>query len=65
MLVLVIFSLWYEGDAMIDIRKGDLFASDDPAVHKWPQHFGPVTLRSSGGSRIEQATAAPGEKRGA
>jgi len=24
MLVLVIFSLWYEGDAMIDIRKGDL-----------------------------------------
>lgn len=53
------------GHEVIDIREGDLFGSDDPAVAKWPQHFGPVTLRSSGGRRIEQATAAPGEKRGA
>lgn len=50
---------------LIDVRKGDIFRSDDPAVAKWPQLFGPVALRSTGSPRIEQATAAPGEKRGA
>lgn len=47
------------------IVKGDLFASDDPAVLKWPNLFGPVPLRSTASRpRVEQATAAPGEQRG-
>ena len=52
------------GKTIVTVRTGDLFSSDDPAVKKWPQHFRPVSVRSSG-ARIEQATAAPGEKRGA
>lgn len=54
------------GGADIDIRAGDLFAGDDPVVKKWPDSFGPVVVRvSAPGPRIEQATAGPGEKRGA
>jgi len=47
------------------VRLGDLFESDHPAVKQFPHLFGPVTLRfpvkRKGG--VEQATAAPGEKR--
>jgi hypothetical protein len=42
-------------------RKGETIASDHPAVKKWPQFFGKQDISQ----RIEQATAAPGEKRGA
>jgi hypothetical protein len=53
------------GKAEITIRKGDLFASDDPIVRKHPKLFGPVEVRRTGPApRVEQATAAPGEKRG-
>ena len=50
------------------ITKGELFETNHPAVKKWPELFGPVTFphptrRSE--PVIEQATAAPGEKRGA
>ena len=44
------------------------FEADHPAVKKWPDKFGPLQFpypvhRSE--PRIEQATATPGEKRGA
>lgn len=47
---------------------GELFWSDDPLVRKYPQLFRPITVRSSVRRTeplVEQATAAPGEKRGA
>jgi len=48
------------------VTKGDMFESDDPVVKKWPALFVPLELRhSSPTPRVEQATAAPGEKRGA
>jgi hypothetical protein len=44
----------------IDVVKGQRFEDSHPAVKKWPQMFGLV-----GSDRaVEQATAAPGEKRG-
>jgi hypothetical protein len=54
------------GSTEVNIREGWLFASDDPIVRKYPTLFGPVVVRVSvPGARVEQATAAPGEKRGA
>jgi len=48
---------------------GELISADHPAVKKWPDAFGPLVLpypvNRKGESRVEQATAAPGEKRGA
>lgn len=41
-------------------RAGDLIRSTDPAVKKWPTLFGAARFTHD---RIEQATAAPGEKR--
>ena len=41
-------------------RQGELIRSNDPAVKKWPHLFGAVSLPHE---KIEQATAAPGEKR--
>jgi hypothetical protein len=53
------------GSLEVNVREGWLFASDDPIVKKYPTLFGPVAVRQSvAGGRIEQATAAPGEKRG-
>jgi len=48
-------------------NKGQLFAADDPLVRKSPHLFRPVVLASSrvAAPAVEQATAAPGEKRGA
>jgi hypothetical protein len=46
------------------IIEGDLYASDHPAVKKWPDLFKPIAARTAE-PRVEQATAAPGEKRGA
>ena len=43
-------------------RKGESIRASDPAVKKWPQFFGPAIFNEP---RIEAATAAPGEKRGA
>ena len=51
------------------VRQGDTFWSDHPAVKRNPDWFAPFTpTHETPGStepRIEQATAAPGEKRGA
>jgi hypothetical protein len=56
----------FEGGVGLLVKKGDLYASDDPLVAKYPTLFGPVVVKSSVPvERIESATAAPGEKRGA
>jgi hypothetical protein len=49
------------------VRKGATFWSDHPAVKRNPDWFRVYepTHQTPGESRIEQATAAPGEKRGA
>jgi hypothetical protein len=49
---------------MVITRKGDLLYADDPLVARLPQYFGPPKVRAWR-SNVEQATAAPGEKRGA
>ena len=48
------------GDEDRTFREGDLIRVTDPAVKKWPALFGPARFTHD---RIEQATAAPGEKR--
>lgn len=49
--------------------KGTLFRADDPLVRKHPQFFKPAVLNSTvkrtAEPVVEQATAGPGEKRGA
>lgn len=47
----------------VEYRKGEVVDGDDPAVKKWPSHFGPLVVREHRG-RVEQATAGPGERRG-
>jgi hypothetical protein len=54
----------FAGDGF-DYQKGEVVDGDDPAVKKWPAHFAPLVLREDRQNRVEQATAAPGEKRGA
>lgn len=53
-----------DGDEVEYIR-GEVVAADDPAVRKWPGYFIPLVVRSHSRPEVEQATAAPGEKRGA
>ena len=54
------------GDLVLRVHKGDLIEAGHPAVKKWPDLFGPVDVRFRAAEpRIEQATAAPGQKRGA
>jgi hypothetical protein len=49
-----------------DLRKGDLIEADHPIAEGWPDFFGPLVYRyPMDRPRVEQATAAPGEKRGA
>jgi len=47
--------------------KGHLYRANDPVVVKYPQFFRPMVVRSTVKTEpaIEQATAGPGEKRGA
>jgi len=47
----------------VEFYRGEVVEADDPALRKWPEHFGPLIVR--GRPTVEQATAAPGEKRGA
>jgi len=49
----------------VTVSRGDLFEADHPLVKKLPYLFGPVRLRYPVVRSVEQATAAPGEKRGA
>ena len=49
-------------------REGEVIEADHWAVKKWPEFFCPLTFPhpvKRAQPRIEQATAAPGEKRGA
>jgi hypothetical protein len=54
------------GGEDIDFRQGELIEADHPAVKKWPESFGAVRLNHpvKRSASVEQATAAPGEKRG-
>jgi hypothetical protein len=60
------FSATLDGGPVF-FRAGELIDADHPAVKKWPQYFGPANVdhRSKPEPKVEQATAAPGEKRGA
>jgi hypothetical protein len=50
----------------VQVQQGELLEADDPIVRSFPQFFGPPKVRPrSGPPAVEQATAAPGEKRGA
>lgn len=42
-------------------RQGEPIRATDPAVRKWPHLFGPQHIRNQ--PLVEQATAAPGERR--
>lgn len=42
-------------------RQGELVRPNDPAVKKWPHFFGEARFMHD---RVEQATSAPGERRG-
>lgn len=50
----------YKGES-VKILEGESRSTDDPIVKAYPAFFGPQYV--AGGERIEQATAAPGEKR--
>jgi lipopolysaccharide biosynthesis protein len=51
--------------ADVAYHKGEVVADDDPILKKHPQFFVPLVVREhAGGAKVEQATAAPGEKRG-
>ena len=58
----------FEGDG-IEYHKGEVIDGDDPALKRWPEYFEPLVVRehlraSKDEAPVEQATAAPGEKRG-
>jgi hypothetical protein len=56
------------GGQTIHFRRGMPIEADHPAVKKWPDKFRPIHLPypvRRAEARVEQATAAPGEKRGA
>ena len=49
----------------VEYHIGELVDADDPALKVVPQHFGPVEFKHRKAEKpVEQATAAPGEKRG-
>jgi hypothetical protein len=55
-----------DGDG-VAYRKGEVIDGDDPALKRWPEYFEPLVVREhlrGGKKEVEQATAAPGEKRG-
>jgi hypothetical protein len=47
----------------VEYHRGEVVDADDPAVGRWRIHFEPLVVRQYR-HRVEQATAAPGEKRG-
>lgn len=57
----------FEGDG-IEYHKGEVIDGDDPALKRWPEYFEPLVVRehlrgAKDEAPVEQATAAPGEKR--
>jgi len=63
MVVLESFTGGADGGEARFFRAGELIRASDPAVKKWPGYFGP-TSSPHDEPAVEQATAAPGEKRG-
>jgi hypothetical protein len=57
--VVALTSGWFglNGES-VKVIAGDVYRGNDPIVKKYPGHFAPQKTE-----RIEQATAAPGEKR--
>lgn len=54
------------GGRAVHVNAGEAWAADDPFVKANPAMFGPPPrLRRTGPAPVEQATRAPGEKRGA
>ena len=51
-----------DGDEDRVFREGENIRANDPAVKKWPAMFGEPRYMHD--KPVEQATAAPGEKRG-
>jgi hypothetical protein len=51
-------------DQDVPVKAGDLADAGSAVVRKYPSLFTPAAVRFAAG-RVEQATAAPGEKRGA
>jgi len=47
----------------VEYHKGEVVEAGDPAIKKMPNHFEPVIIRGGQTRSVEQATAAPGEKR--
>lgn len=54
---------YFAGGAPHVIHAGELFNDDDPVVTKHPTSFEDVDAHVSNRAAVEQATAAPGEKR--
>ena len=54
------------GDRDVEYHTGEIVDGDDPAYKRVPEHFGPVEFkhRTTKAKPVEQATSAPGEKRG-
>ena len=50
---------------VVEVFKGDIATADSDAARRWPDKFGELTVRfgKAADQGIEQATAAPGEKR--
>ena len=46
-----------------EYHKGEVVTADDPAFEKMPSHFEALVIRGQVRGEVEQATAAPGEKR--
>ena len=55
-------TFWYSESGLL--REGDLYDSEDPLVRANPDWFD-AELRVVSSTGVEQATAAPGEKRAA
>ena len=54
------------GDKDVEYHVGELVDADDPALKRVPEHFGPAVFKhraAKPSKPVEQATAAPGEKR--
>ena len=52
------------GGEEVEYHKGEVVDAEDPAFRKWSHLFAPLVVRSYR-QGVEQATAGPGEKRGA
>jgi hypothetical protein len=51
------------GDRDVEYHTGEIVDAADPAYKRVPEHFGPVEFKHRTAKPVEQATAAPGEKR--